>query len=74
MRDYNVKQKLEDVQAEIETRKVQLREIRLSYDIARDRLSRVEKQLRILEEQYDLLASGQLPLPMTYDDYADLDQ
>jgi len=62
MDDKAKKLKLDQIKDEINARKIQLREIRLSYDLAKDRLTRVERQLKVLDEHYDLLANGQLPL------------
>ncbi len=67
MTDQDMSIKLDSVQAEIATRRVQLRELRLTYDIAKNRLSHVERQLKKLEEQYELLAQGQLPLDYNLD-------
>jgi len=71
MSDDVINTRLTAVQAEIEQRKVQLREIRFNYDLAKGRLAQVERQLKLLEERYELLAQGQLPLNF-YDDSIDL--
>lgn len=50
------------VSDEITQKRKQINAIRQSYDLARDMLLGVERQLRALEEQYDALSQGQLPL------------
>lgn len=62
MDDAAIKLKLDGVQADIDRRRIQLRELRFNYDLAKQRLKHVELTIRKLEEQYELLAQGQLPL------------
>lgn len=54
--------KLNLVNEEISQKKKQITAIRESYSLARDMLSGVERQLRALEDQYESIVQGQLPL------------